>query len=546
MSNLIEIRGLQVRKAGSATPIVQGVDLAVSRRRVLGIVGETGAGKTLTVRAVLGALPAGLVASTDYAAFDGDQLPDLAAAMRRLRGKRIGIVVQDPVGALLPIQSVGRSLTTLLRTHRSMNLKEAKERIKRAFEEVGLRDPDAVMRARPHELSGGMAQRVVIAAAFMTDPDLIVADEPTTALDPTVQAQILSLLKREVVQRDAGAVIITHDMGVVAQACTDVMVLYKGQVRESGPVEQVFADPRDEYTQELLRALPDPDALGASSDEETSQTVIQARNVVKRYRREQQPVLRGVDLAVRAGRTVAIVGESGAGKSTLVRALLKLIPVDSGQILLKGQDVTQVSQRAFRTARRDVQVVYQNPTAALNPRLTVRQLIEEPLLTFPEVAGTARDREARVVELLTSVRLDPELLDRSPTQLSGGQKQRVAIARALATRPSVVVLDEPTASLDLSVRRHVLDLLSDLQRETGVAYVLVSHDFHAVRSLAHEVIVLYRGEVVESGKAAAVLRNPSHEYTRKLLAAELSMVPGVDLDPEAPVRSAGHTGKGDQ
>jgi len=535
LSQLLEIRGLDVRRTGADTPIVHDVDIAVGRRRVVGIVGETGAGKTLTVRAVLGALPNGLQAATDSASFDGEPVANLTETMRGLRGQRIGVVVQDPLGALPPIQSVGTSLLTILRTHRPMPKARAVERIKTALLEVGLRDPDAVMKSRPHELSGGMAQRVVIAAAFMTDPDLIVADEPTTALDPTVQAQILALLKREILARDAGAIIITHDMGVVAQVCTDVVVLYQGTVREAGTVEQVLGDPQDPYTKELLAALPNPNAFGADVDEGVhadeadgteATAVVEMRDIVKSYGRKKPAVLKGVDLRVPAGRTLAIVGESGAGKSTLVRALLKLIPIDSGSITFEGTDVSGLSQRQFRTSRRDLQVVYQNPTAALNPRLTVRALIEEPLRTFPETAPTAAERTARVEELIQAVRLDVTMLDRYPTQLSGGQKQRVAIARALATKPAVVVLDEPTASLDLSVRRHIVDLLARLQRETGVAYVLVSHDFHTVRSLAHDVVVLYRGEVAEAGPAGAVLRTPTHPYTQQLLDAELSMVPG--------------------
>jgi peptide/nickel transport system ATP-binding protein len=528
--DLLDIRGLDVRRRGAATPIVHDVDVEVSRNRVLGIDGETGAGKTLTVRAILGALPPGLVAATTSASVDGQATDDLTATMRSLRGRRIGVVVQDPLGALPPFQSVGRSLVTVLTTHRPMPRSQAVARIRQALLDVGLRDPALIMRSRPHELSGGMAQRVVIAAAFMTDPDLIVADEPTTALDPTVQAQILALLKREVLARNAGAVIITHDIGVVAQVCTDVMVLFGGTVREAGPVEQVLRSPQDDYTKELLAALPDAADHGAESDGPPPEHVVEMRDIVKSYGRRRPPVLQGVDLDVPAGRTLAIVGESGAGKSTLVRALLKLIPVDSGSIRFRGEDVTAASQGRFRRQRRDMQVVYQNPTAALNPRLTVRRLIEEPLLTFPEAAPTAADRAARVTELLAAVRLDPEMLDRYPTQLSGGQKQRVAIARALATRPAVVVLDEPTASLDLSVRRHIVDLLARLQAETGVAYVLVSHDFHTVRSLAHDVVVLYRGEVVEAGPTSTVLRTPSHEYTRTLLAAELSTVPGADAE----------------
>lgn len=525
MSDLLDIRDLRVSRSGSATPIVSGVNISVDRGRVLGIVGETGAGKTLTVRGMLGALPDGLVATTASASFDGRSLSDLTEAMAQLRGQRIGVVVQDPLGALPPIQSVGSSLVNLLRTHRKMSRRAAVERISRALTDVGLSNVAGIMRSRPHELSGGMAQRVVIAAAFMTDPDLIVADEPTTALDPTVQAQILTLLRAQVIERNAGAVIITHDIGVVAQYCTDVMVLFGGTVRESGTVDEVLLHPQDAYTRELLASLPDPLKLSATAGERESKAIIEVSHVTKSYRRGKPPVLHDIDLVVPAGKTVAIVGESGAGKSTLVRAILKLIPIDSGTITFQGRDVTRLTQGAFRASRQSIQVVYQNPTAALNPRLSIRRLIEEPLLAFPQLAPTAASRRSRIDELVASVRLDPVLLDRYPPQLSGGQKQRVAIARALATNPSVIVLDEPTASLDLSVRRHVVDLLADLQRTTGVAYVLVSHDFSTVRSLAHDVIVLYKGAVVESGPAGAVLKNPSHEYTRQLLAAELSTTP---------------------
>jgi peptide/nickel transport system ATP-binding protein len=528
MSDLLSITDLVVGLPG-ADPVVKGVDVGVSRGRVLGIVGETGAGKTLTMRAILGSLPENLEASATSAAFDGHEVG--VRGMDRLRGKRIGIIVQDPVGALPPIQSVGSSLVTLLRTHRPMSKAGARTRILEMLAEVGLPDPAAVMKMRPHQLSGGMAQRVVIAAAFMTNPDLIVADEPTTALDPTVQSQILALLKREVIERNVGAIIITHDIGVVAQACTDVIVMFDGRVKEAGTVEQVLTDPQDAYTKELLASLPDPDAFGATEPETAERQILSVEDAVKRYGgRHTTPVLNDVTLTVRAGRTIAIVGESGAGKSTLVRALLKLTDIDSGTIRLDGEDITRQSGATFRPKRRDIQIVYQNPTAALNPRLSVRRLISEPLIAFPETAPTEEDRNARLDELADAVRLDPAMLDRYPGELSGGQKQRVAIARALATRPEVVVLDEPTASLDLSVRRHIVDLLAELQRELGVAYVLVSHDFHTVRSLAHEVIVLYRGHVVESGPAKVVLRTPTDPYTRTLIAAELSPVPGQNAD----------------
>ncbi len=548
--NLLAIRGLSIRRLGKddTPPLVDNVDLSVGRGEILGIVGETGAGKTLSVRALLGSLPAGLIASTQSASFDDAPLEDLEQTMQRFRGDRIGIVVQDPVGALLPTQPVGKSVSTILRTHRPMSKDAALKRVVDMFGRVGLVDPARVAKMRPYQLSGGMAQRVLIATALITDPDLIVADEPTTALDVTVQLQILALLREEVLKRNAGAIIITHDIGVVAQVCTHVAVLYQGKLREYGTASSVLSHPKDPYTIELLKSLPTPmdaplpsvsansnsgsNILSATDAEEVAplDSIVVMSSINKKYHGTSRPVLRDIDLALEPGRTIAIVGESGAGKSTLLRSLLRLTTVDSGRLVFRGEDITDMSARDFRTSRRDIQVVYQNPTSALDPRMSIRSLIEEPLRAFPECAPGSQERDARVNELMEFVRLDQELLGRFPRQLSGGQKQRVAIARALATKPKVVVLDEPTASLDMSVRRHVVNLLADLQRDLGVAYLLVSHDFNTVRSLADRVVVLYLGEVVEDGPAEDVLNAPKHPYTQALLAAELSAVPGAQHD----------------
>lgn len=551
--DLLAIRSLSIRRVGKedAPFLVEGVDLSVSRGEILGIVGETGAGKTLSVRALLGSLPAGLVASTAGASFDDAPIMDLELTMQRLRGDRIGIVVQDPAGALLPTQTVGKSVATILRTHRSMSKEDAFKRVVDMFGRVGLVDPNRVAKMRPYQLSGGMAQRVLIATALITDPDLIVADEPTTALDVTVQWQILSLLKDEVLKRNAGAIIITHDIGVVAQACTHVAVLYQGTLREYGTTSSVLSHPQDPYTIELLKSLPKPtdgslasigagpgspsdgapvaEAQGVATPAAVRESIVVMSSINKTFHGTPRPVLRDIDLALEPGRTIAIVGESGAGKSTLLRSLLRLTSVDSGRLVFRGEDITDMSAKTFRTSRRDIQVVYQNPTSALDPRMSIRHLIEEPLKAFPECAPGPQERNSRVNELMESVRLDPEFLDRFPRHLSGGQKQRVAIARALATKPKVVVLDEPTASLDMSVRRHVVTLLADLQRDLGVAYILVSHDFNTVRSLADRVVVLYLGEVVEDGPADDVLKAPRHPYTQALLAAELSAVPGAQI-----------------
>jgi oligopeptide/dipeptide ABC transporter ATP-binding protein len=584
---MLEVRGLTVRFPGAPRPVVDGVDLEVERGMVLGIVGETGAGKTLTTRAVLRAIRDAEV-SAERVDFEGiDLLNAPRAVLQRVRGKKIAVVVQDARSALNPMQTVGTSMRHVVRTHDGVGRREARARTLAMLESVGLADPENVIRRYPHELSGGMAQRVVIAAALVTNPDLVIADEATTGLDLTVQAQILDLLQAEIAKRNAAAIVVTHDLGIVAHYCTDVVVMYAGRVRERGPVRDVFAAPAHPYTATLLAATrraaadrgpdappPDWDAActyasrcpfteeicvtgplplqraGARSSlcrlpitEDAQRApaqipaaspaagdgaagdggLVRAENLRKAFSRpggERLYAVNGVDLEIRAGETLALVGESGAGKSTVGRCLLKLTDVDSGQILLEGVDITREPRRAFRHRRTHVQAVFQDPASSLDARMRAVDIVTEPLAIFRRELG----REARRAEglrLMASVGLGEELAERFPRQLSGGQQQRLAIARAISTQPRLIVLDEPTASLDMSVRGQVLGLLRDLQRDHGLSYLLISHDLQTVRSLSERIVVMYLGEIVETGPTDEVFRRPRHPYTKALLSATL-------------------------
>lgn len=595
---LLDVRGLSVEFDGveGRSIGVHDISFSVGRGRILGLVGETGAGKTVTTRAILGTVRGGHISADgiDFAGVDLLRAPP--AHLRLIRGRRIGLVVQDARSALPPAQSVGDSVRLILRTHTAIGRREARQRVLRMFETVGLPDPEAVYRRLPHELSGGMAQRVIIGAAMITDPELVIADEATTALDLTVQAQVLDLLREQIRERHAAAIIVTHDLGIVAQYCTDVAVLYAGRLREFGPVDEVLSRPAHPYTLNLLRSvrrfsggrvpelitprpedgceyrsvcphaerecelpdlplqdsgarrslcrlpLPTPEhaTLGdiadaahdaeaparAEVDHHDSEVVLRISELTKRFavRGAALHAVNGVNLEVGRGQTVAVVGESGAGKTTLGRCTLRLVDHTSGTIEFAGIDIGALKRRAFRPWRSDIQVVYQDPTSSLDPRLRAHEVVGEPLAVF---AGqlSRTERKARVLELMADVGLPERLCDRYPHQLSGGQQQRLAIARALATDPRLVVLDEPTASLDASVQGQVLELLRNLQDEHGLAYLLISHDLSSVRHMADQLIVMYLGEIVEQGPSEEVFQRPVHPYTQALLSAALSPDP---------------------
>jgi ABC-type glutathione transport system ATPase component len=459
--------------------------------------------------------------------------------MQTLRGNRVAMIFQEPMTSLNPVLSIGYQLAEPVMRHRGVSLREAQAVVLEALEQVRIPEPARRLLQYPHELSGGMRQRVMIAMALLCKPDLLIADEPTTALDVTVQAEILALLK--VVQAETGMAMlfITHDMGVVAEIADQVVVMLRGQVVERGPVHQIFSNPRHEYTQRLLAAAPRLGAAperapvaAASAPGDDTQTmppvtpVLSVRHLVTRF-----PIRHGIMQRVTArvhavedvsfdlmpGETLALVGESGCGKSTTGKAIMRLISTDSGDILLEGRDVNAMNHQAMQEARRGIQMVFQDPFASLNPRMTVERIVAEPLLIHR--VGTPAEVKARVAELLLRVGLTPEQAKRYPHQFSGGQRQRICIARALALNPKVIIADEAVSALDVSIQGQILALLDEIQREFGIAILFISHDMAVVERVSDRIAVMYLGEIIEIGRSRDVLARPAHPYTRRLLDA---------------------------
>jgi peptide/nickel transport system ATP-binding protein len=556
---VLVVDGLRVAFGEDAEPVVDDLSFALTPGRVLALVGESGSGKSVSAMSVLGLLPPGAVVSGS-AVFRGEEL--LAApddALRAVRGAGIGVVFQEPMSSFTPVLTIGTQIREAIRAHPTdLDRAGVTARIEELLLAAGIVDPSRVRRAYPHELSGGQLQRAMIAMALAGGPVALVADEPTTALDVTVQAGILDLLRRLCRERDLAVLLITHDMGVVADVADDVLVMRRGVAVEAAPVRELFAHPEAAYTRELLDAVPGrglegrvgpaatvpsaggdlPDnahrpsphrhgrpAAGASvrnrrrgpTPSPDGEPAARLRDVAVRYDRRGEPTVSGIDLTIRAGETLGLVGESGSGKSTIGRALAGLVPVVAGSVEVTGIDIARTRGRALREVRRRVGLVFQDPASSLNPRATIGWSIAEPLAVHTDLDDAAR--RSRVTELLHAVQLDPTWAERFPHELSGGQRQRVAVARALALRPALVIADEPTSALDVTVQAAVLDLLRALQREFGFGMLLVSHDLAVVRSLAGEVIVLRSGRIVEHGPTDRVLTDPSDEYTRMLLAA---------------------------
>ena len=529
-----------------AVEVVHGLSFHVERGETLAIVGESGSGKSLTCLALLGLLPkpAGRVLG-GRARFEGrhDLLALDDADRRRLRGDRIGMVFQEPMTALNPVVRVETQLVEGMLAHRGIDRVAARRRAIEMLGLVGLDRPEARLRQYPHELSGGMRQRVMLAMAMALEPALLIADEPTTALDVTVQAQILALMRHLKERFDTSLVLVTHDMGVVAEMADRVLVLRHGRAVEDGPAPALFAAPRATYTQELLRAVPrvDVPALHRSPLPETAPTVLRLQGVEKRFtlregwlaaKREIRAV-DGVSLDVRAGETLALVGESGSGKSTLGRLVARLEDADAGRIEIGGIDVTRAGGGTLRRLRRRVQVVFQDPYASLNPRLSVGEALVEPMKIHGLAAGAAA-RE-RAGELLRKVGLDPAVMRRYPHEFSGGQRQRIALARALAVGPELIVADEPTSALDVSVQAQVVDLLQRLQAEFQMALLFISHDLAVVRRVSHRIAVMRQGRLLELAPTEALFERPLHPYTQALLAAAPVPDPSRRREPPSPL-----------
>ncbi|MDB6428670.1 dipeptide ABC transporter ATP-binding protein [Curtobacterium sp. 20TX0008] len=526
---LLEVEGLRVA-FGDAEPVVRDVSFTLTPGRVLALVGESGSGKSVSAMSVLGLLPPSARVSGS-ARFRGTELIGASVdELRAVRGAGVGVVFQEPMNSFTPVLAIGTQIAEAVRAHPTdLDRAGVSARVDELLRAAGLPDPARIRKAYPHELSGGQLQRAMIAMALAGDPVALFADEPTTALDVTVQAGILDLLRRLGRERDLAVLLITHDMGVVADVADEVLVMRRGDPVEHGAVADVFAHPEADYTRELLAAVPALEAHPASAPSAAagsgagsrasrpSPAVARLRDVAVRYARRGDPTVRGIDLELTAGRTLGLVGESGSGKSTIGRALAGLVPVVDGSVEVDGNDLRTARGKRLRELRSRVGIVFQDPASSLNPRQTIGWSIAEPLLVHGE--GTPASRADRARELLSAVQLDPSWTERFPHQLSGGQRQRVAVARALALRPALVIADEPTSALDVTVQAAVLDLLADLQDEFGFGMLLISHDLAVVRQLADDVVVLHDGRIVERGATSAVLDHPQQDYTRMLLAA---------------------------
>ena len=525
---ILQVEGLHVA-FGDAEPVVRDVSFDLTPGRVLALVGESGSGKSVSAMSVLGLLPPQARVSGSIR-FRGAELVGASVdELRAVRGAGIGVVFQEPMNSFTPVLSIGTQIAEAVRAHpRGLARAAVSGRIDELLRSAGLADPERIRRAYPHELSGGQLQRAMIAMALAGDSVALIADEPTTALDVTVQAGILDLLRTLCRERELAVLLITHDMGVVADVADEVLVMRRGEPVEHGAVDALFRAPHAAYTRALLAAVPSLEARpasapppadgtdGAEASRASRPVVARMRDVAVRYDRRGAPTVSGIDLELRAGGTLGLVGESGSGKSTIGRALAGLVPVVAGAVEVDGSDLRTARGRRLREIRSRVGIVFQDPASSLNPRQTIGWSIAEPLLVH---GVSAADRTSRVHDLLVAVQLDPSWAERFPHELSGGQRQRVAVARALALRPALVIADEPTSALDVTVQAAVLELLSSLQDEFGFGMLLVSHDLAVVRQLADEVVVLHDGRIVERGDTSTVLDDPQEDYTRMLLAA---------------------------
>ncbi|MGZ4642955.1 MAG: ABC transporter ATP-binding protein [Blastococcus sp.] len=557
MSGVVEIENLAVSFATDAgdVPAVKDVSLSVQAGEVLAIVGESGSGKTVTARSILGLLPEtattrGAILLTNK---DGSRVHDVVslsgAQLRGVRGQDAAMVFQEPSTSLNPVYPVGWQIAEGLRAHGSYSRAEAKAKAIDVLRRVGIPDPEKRVNHYPHQFSGGQKQRIVIAQALVLDPGVIIADEPTTALDVTVQAEILDLLRRCRDEFGTAIVLITHNMGVVADLADQVAVMYEGRIVEQADVRTLFAAPRDPYTKQLLASVPrigqglartQERAAARPADWAKSAPVVEARDLTivypGRFRQPDFTAVDGVSFAIRPGEVLGLVGESGSGKTTIGRAIAGLTKVTGGSLTVLGTEMNGVRERAFRPVRERIGFVFQDPASSFNPLLTIAACVAEPLIVHGR-AGSVQDARGKVNELLEAVQLPRAFGDRFPHELSGGQRQRASLARALSLGPELLIADEPTSALDVSVQAKVLELFDEIQREFGFAALFISHDLAVVDLLADRIAVLYRGKLVEEGTGDQVLGAPQHPYTQRLLAS----LPVPDPDEQARRRAHSDT-----
>ncbi|NTJ11667.1 ABC transporter ATP-binding protein [Rhizobium lusitanum] len=551
---VISVSGLKTsfRRKGLWLPVVRDVAFDVAAGETVALVGESGSGKSVTAMSVMRLYQPDTCRIEGSVKLGGTDLLALSERqMRDIRGNRIAMIFQEPMTSLNPSLTVGDQIAEVLVAHRGLSFKDAAKEALGLMEKVRIPSSAKRMDEHPHQLSGGMRQRIMIAMALACRPKLLIADEPTTALDVTIQAQILELIKLLQEEEGMGVLFITHDMGVVAEVADRTVVMYKGDVIESGQTEQIFADPQRAYTKALLAAVPklgsmlgeagparfplidvesgDPVEMPPVADTVSAKPVplLQVRDLTTRFdigggflgtSSGRVHAVENVSFDLKAGETLALVGESGCGKSTTGRTIMRLLDAKSGSVKLDGKEILDLTGRQMRDMRRHIQMIFQDPFASLNPRIEVGDAIAEPLLAHA-IASSKRDALDRVAELMVKVGLQPDMASRFPHEFSGGQRQRLCIARALAMTPQIIVADEAVSALDVSIKAQVINLMLDLQESLGLAYLFISHDMAVVERMSHRVVVMYLGEIVEIGPRQAIFENPQHPYTKRLLGA---------------------------
>ncbi|MEM8561403.1 MAG: dipeptide ABC transporter ATP-binding protein [Pseudomonadota bacterium] len=529
----MRIENLRVRVVESEEEILKGVSLQLRSGEIFALVGESGSGKSVTSLAAMRLLPEAL-AITSGRVQVGEQdlfaLPE--AKMQDVRGRQVAMIFQNAMSALNPVQTVGAQVAETLKLHTRLRSSRLREKVVELFDEVGIPDPAKRFGFYPHQLSGGQQQRIMIAMALACEPDILIADEPTTALDVTIQEQVLALVRQLTRSRQLAVLLITHDMGVVRNTADEVAVMYRGNIIEQASVDTFFHDPKEDYSKRLIDALPDLTTFQSASRDQPLLKVDEVKvhfpirkGVLQRIV-DYTRAVDGVSLSIGRAETYALVGESGSGKSTLGRAILNLESAREGAIQFKGEAIQSLGRRAMLPYRKLIQVIFQNPFSSMNPRLTVGEIISEGMVSLG-MDLSASEREDRITQLLERVQLRGDFKQRYPHEFSGGQLQRVAIARALAVEPELIICDEPTSALDVSIRAEVLSLLQELQVEFGVSYLFITHDLSIIPSLAHYVGVMQAGKLVEQGSAEQILTRPTHPYTKALL----DSVPRVDPEP---------------
>lgn len=533
-NNLLEIEKVEVtfKTAVGETNAVKNVSYSVARGETLAVVGESGSGKSVTARAIMGMLAKNArVGQQTKIMFDGDDISNWSELeLQQIRGDRISMIFQEPLTSLNPVYRIGDQVAEIISTHRKLKKDELRAEVIRLLTEVQLPEPSVRYFQYPHEMSGGQRQRVMIAMALANKPDLLIADEPTTALDVTVQADILGLLRDLQKKNGMAVVLITHDLTVVENVSDKIVVMRHGEVVERGVTSDVFKNPQHEYTRHLInsepRGLPDP--LG-----DNAEVVMRGEDLHISFRLKdggffnpktrELVAVNNISAAIRRGETLGVVGESGSGKTTFGMSLIRLGMSQGGQVFFKDQRLDQLDRKQMRPYRPKIQVVFQDPFSSLNPRMIIRQILEEGLIVNG-IGNSASERDKIVRQALDDVQMPQTCLDRFPHEFSGGQRQRLAIARAIALNPEFILLDEPTSALDLSIQAQIIDLLRELRRKHGLSYLFISHDLKVVKALCHNVIVMQHGTVVEAGPTDQVLTDPKTEYTKRLVKAAFEVI----------------------